>query len=83
MQDKIRWSIVLLADVVLFIFALLSGKIALNVGVIALSIIIYKYGNPVLFKEIDNKKRKQLAESKAIREAVEKVIQDKKLFSKK
>lgn len=83
MQDKIRWSIVLLADIVLFIFALLSGKIALNVGVIALSIIIYKYGNPVLFKEIDNKKRKQLAESKAIREAVEKVIQDKKLFSKK
>ncbi|WP_414840695.1 hypothetical protein [Enterococcus saccharolyticus] len=36
----------------------------------------------ILFKEYDEKRRKQLAESRVIQEAVQETLQSKKLFKK-
>lgn len=83
MQEKTKWYLCLLIDIVLFILGLLSRSIALNLVVIGLSLVIYRYGNPVLFETINKKRQEKLAESNEIRKAVTQVIQDRKLFSKK
>lgn len=80
--SKVKWMLLLFLAIGLFIMALFTGYLFLNVIVIGLAVYIYKYGNPILFKEYDEKRRKQLAESRVIQEAVQETLQSKKLFKK-
>ena len=55
----------------------------LNLVVILLAIYIYKYGNPVLFKEYDEKRKKKIEESMVVREAAKEALNSGNLFRKK
>lgn len=80
--NKVKWMLLLFLAIGLFITALFTGRLILNGIVIILAIYIYKYGNPILFKEYDEKRGKQLAESRVVQEAVQETLQSKKLFRK-
>lgn len=80
--NKVKWMLLLFLAIGLFITALFTGQLILNGIVIILAIYIYKYGNPILFKEYDEKRRKQLAESRVVQEAVQETLQSKKMFRK-
>lgn len=80
--SKLKWLLLLFLAIALFILALFTGQTSLNLIVIGLAICIYKYGNPILFKEYDEKRKKQLEESRLVQEAVHETLQSKKLFKK-
>ncbi|MGX7196029.1 hypothetical protein [Enterococcus olivae] len=80
--SKVKYMLLLFLALGLFILALYTGQLMLNVVVMGLGIYIYKNGNPILFKEYNEKRKKQLEESKMVQEAVKETIQSKKLFTK-
>lgn len=82
-NNKLCWYIILFITIVLFISSLFFRNYLINGLVIVMSIIIYKYGNPVIFKEYDNKNKKRIEESVVVREAVKKTLASKKFFNSK
>lgn len=79
---KVKWMLLLFTTMVLFAIALMTGKLYLNIVVIGLALLIYKYGNPILFKEYEASRRKKLSETKKVQAAVSETLQQKKLFKK-
>lgn len=57
-KEKTKWFAVLFLAILSFILAFLTQQILFNLIAIGLAIIVYKYGNPVLFKEYDERRRK-------------------------
>lgn len=79
-SEKIKWYLVLLFSIGLFIvnFSLQNGM--LNILIIILALILYRYGNPILFKEYDQRQKQKLNESKEIRKAANQALTSGKLF---
>lgn len=80
---KLKWYLMLLLAILLFFTAMATGQLILNAVVIVLAIIIYKYGNPILFKEYDEKRKQKMEQSLAVREAAKDALNSGKLFRKK
>lgn len=80
--SKVKYMLLLFLALGLFIVAIYTGKLILNVIVMGLGAYIYKNGSPILFKEYNEKRNKQLKESQMVQEAVRETIQSKKLFKK-
>lgn len=59
-KEKTKWFAVLFLAILSFILAFLTQQILFNLIAIGLAIIVYKYGNPVLFKEYDERRRKKI-----------------------
>ncbi|MEY8537613.1 hypothetical protein AALM99_03995 [Lactococcus muris] len=57
-KKKMKWNIVLFLAIALFGFGLFSGQVFFNIPVIVLAFIIHRFGNPILFKEYYDRKRK-------------------------
>lgn len=74
-QQKIKWSLLLMLDIGLFLGGLCSASLVLNLIVIGLSVVIYKYGNPILFETWYQKREKRVQESQKIRTALYQVRQ--------
>lgn len=68
-KGNLKWYLLLFLAVILFLTAMATNQMILNLVVILLAIYIYKYGNPVLFKEYDEKRKKKIEESMVVREA--------------
>lgn len=62
--------------------SLLDTANSFNLIAIGLAIIVYKYGNPVLFKEYDERRRKKYEDAMRVRQAAQTAITSKKLFKK-
>lgn len=82
MDKKLIWSVVLIIDLLVFLLALISGMLLLNVLVIGVSLLIYKFGSPILFEAFDTRRHKKIMESQVIRQTVNEVIQSKHLVKK-
>ncbi|MDH6364841.1 hypothetical protein M2139_001835 [Enterococcus sp. PF1-24] len=80
--SQLQWYLFLFIAIGLFSINLFIGNMLINIGIIVLAIIIYQYGSPVLFKEYNARKQKQLAESRKIREAANEVLRSGKLLKK-
>lgn len=80
--SKVKYMLLLFLALGLFIVAIYTGQLILNVIVMGLGAYIYKNGSPILFKEYNEKRKKQLKESQMVQEAVRETIQSKKLFKK-
>ncbi|MBV7389139.1 hypothetical protein KUA55_00490 [Enterococcus sp. ALS3] len=78
-----KWYGLLFLAVVLFLTAMATKQVLLNLIVIGLAVYIYKYGSPILFKEYDEKRKKKLEESEAVREAAKTALQSGNLLRKK
>ncbi len=47
--DKIKWTVALCGTLLLFLYGLFTQNIIINLLVIFFALVIYKYGNHVLF----------------------------------
>lgn len=82
-KGKLKWYLLLFIAVVLFLTAMATRQVWVNVIVIALAVYIYKYGNPILFKEYDEKRKKKIEESLVVREAAKEALNSGNLFRRK
>ncbi|AUB51554.1 hypothetical protein [Enterococcus mundtii] len=78
-SEKIKWQLLLLLAIGCYLLALVTQQYLFNVVAIGLAVCVYKYGNPVLFKEYDEWKKKQDEEASKIRAAVQTIIRNKTL----
>lgn len=81
-KEKIKWLFFLSVATLSFMLALLTQKIIFNLVAIVVAVYIYKNGNPILFKEYDEKKRMQYKETQKIREAVKEIINSNRIVKK-
>lgn len=81
-KEKIKWLFFLSVATLSFMLALLTQKIIFNLVAIVVAVYIYKNGNPILFKEYDEKKRMQYKETQKIREAVKEIISSNRIVKK-
>ncbi|MDU5337230.1 hypothetical protein [Enterococcus sp.] len=82
-KGKVKWYLLLFIAVILFLTAMATQQLFLNVIVIGLAVYIYKYGNPILFKEYDEKRKMKLKESMVVREAAKEALNSGNLFRRK
>lgn len=61
MSEKGRWTALLFCDLLLFLLALSVNNYLLYLIVMLLSLWIYKEGNPIIFKEYEERKKQKLA----------------------
>lgn len=81
-SKKAKWLILLFMAILNFFLAFMTQQLIFNVVAIALAICIYKYGNPILFKEYDERKKKKYEEAMQVRNAAQTAITSKKIFKK-
>jgi len=81
-KEKTKWLFVLFLAIISFILALMTQQIIFNFIAIGLAICVYKYGNPVIFKEYDERRRKKYEEAMQVRQAAQTAITSKKIFKK-
>ena len=81
-KEKTKWLFVLFLAIISFILAFMTQQITFNFIAIGLAICVYKYGNPVIFKEYDERRRKKYEEAMQVRQAAQTAITSKKIFKK-
>ncbi|MBX8936739.1 hypothetical protein [Enterococcus gilvus] len=81
-KEKTKWLFVLFLAIISFILAFMTQQIIFNFIAIGLAICVYKYGNPVLFKEYDEGRREKYEEAMQVRQAAQTAITSKKIFKK-
>lgn len=81
-KEKTKWLFVLFLAIISFILSFMTQQIIFNFIAIGLAICVYKYGNPVIFKEYDERRRKKNEEAMQVRQAAQTAITSKKIFKK-
>ncbi|MGM0168385.1 hypothetical protein IGI39_004140 [Enterococcus sp. AZ135] len=81
-REKTKWLVVLFLAIVSFILAFITQQLIFNFAAIGLAVCVYKYGNPVLFKEYDDRRKKKYEEAMQVRNAAQTAITSKKIFKK-
>ena len=81
-KEKTKWLLILFLAIISFIVAFMTQQLVFNIVAIGLSICVYKYGNPILFKEYDARRKKKYEEAMRVRNAAQEAITSKKLFKK-
>ncbi|GAA2917806.1 hypothetical protein P7H46_00665 [Enterococcus pseudoavium] len=81
-KEKTKWLFILFLAIVSFILAFTTQQLIFNLIAIVLAIFVYKYGNPVLFKEYDERRKQKYQAAMQVREAAQTAITSKKIFKK-
>lgn len=81
-KDKAKWMFLLFIALTCFVIALTTHQVVFNLIAISLAIYIYKFGNPVLFKEYDERRKAKYEESIEVRNAARTAITSRKIFKK-
>ena len=79
--DKIKWTVALCGTLLLFLYGLFTQNIIINLLVIFFALVIYKYGNHVLFREYDEKRKRKRRINKNKR-SYQRNIERKKFYKK-
>ena len=80
--DKIKWTVALCGTLLLFLYGLFTQNIIINLLVIFFALVIYKYGNHVLFREYDEKRKRKIEESVKIKEATKEILREKSFIKR-
>ncbi|MBU5361497.1 hypothetical protein KQI58_10450 [Enterococcus raffinosus] len=81
-KEKMKWLFVLFLAIVSFILAFMTQQLIFNFITIGLAICVYKYGNPILFKEYDERRKKKHEAVMQVRNAAQTAITSKRVFKK-
>lgn len=81
-KEKTKWLAVLFLAIVSFILAFMTQQIVFNLIAIALAACVYKYGNPILFKEYDERRKQNYEEAMQVRKAAQTAISSRRIFKK-
>ncbi|OJG47859.1 hypothetical protein RV03_GL001565 [Enterococcus gallinarum] len=60
----------------------MTQKLIFNAIAISLAICVYKYGNPILFKEYEERRKKRYEEALQVRDAAQTVITSRRILKK-
>ncbi|MGM0125522.1 hypothetical protein IGI37_002921 [Enterococcus sp. AZ194] len=82
-KEKIKWLAILFLAVGCFVLALTTQQVLFNLITILLAIVVYRFGQPILFKEYDEKRKKKYEEAIKIRQAAQEAVVSKKVFKNK
>ena len=80
--DKIKWTVALCGTLLLFLYGLFTQNIIINLWVSFFARVIYKYGNDVLFREYDEKRKRKIEESMKIKEATKEILREKSFIKR-
>lgn len=81
-KEKAKWLFLLFIAVACFGIALATNQILFNIIAIVLAVCIYHYGNPILFKEYDDRRNKKYQEAMKVRRAAQEALTSKRIFKK-
>lgn len=81
-KEKAKWLVVLFLAIISFLLAFMTQQLIFNFIAIILAICVYKYGNPILFKEYDGRRKQKYKEAMEVRKAAQTAITSKKIFKK-
>ncbi|MDT2595424.1 hypothetical protein P7D52_02370 [Enterococcus dongliensis] len=81
-KGKAKWIIILFIALACFITALVTSQVIFNLIAIFLAILVYKFGNPILFKEYDEKRKIKYEDAIKVREAARIAVSSRKIFKK-
>lgn len=81
-NEKTKWLLVLFLAIISFLLAFMTQQLIFNFIAIILAICVYKYGNPILFKEYDDRRKRKYKEAMEVRNAAQTAITSKRIFKK-
>ncbi|MDT2822605.1 hypothetical protein ACFFH2_09530 [Enterococcus devriesei] len=81
-KEKTKWLLVLFLAIISFLLAFMTQQLIFNFIAIILAICVYKYGNPILFKEYDDRRKRKYKEAMEVRNAAQTAITSKRIFKK-
>lgn len=81
-REKTKWLFLLFIAILCFVLAFSTQQLIFNFIAIALAVYIYKYGNPILFKEYDERRKNKYEEAMQVRKAAQTTISSKRIFKK-
>ncbi|MGO2891551.1 MAG: hypothetical protein ACTIC2_06190 [Enterococcus devriesei] len=81
-KEKTKWLLVLFLAIISFLLAFMTQQLIFNFIAIILAICVYKYGNPILFKEYDDRRKRKYKEAMEVRNAAQTTITSKRIFKK-
>ncbi|EOH74418.1 hypothetical protein [Enterococcus malodoratus] len=81
-REKTKWLFLLFIAILCFVLAFSTQQLIFNFIAIALAVYIYKYGNPILFKEYDERRKNKYEEAMQVRKAAQTAISSKRIFKK-
>lgn len=81
-RNKIKWLGLLFLAIAAFMAALATGQVVFNGIAIVLAIYIYKFGNPILFKEYDERRNQKYQAAQVVRKAAQQAVVQRKIFKK-
>ena len=79
-KEKTKWLLVLFLAIISFLLAFMTQQLIFNFIAIILAICVYKYGNPILFKEYDDRRKRKYKEAMEVRNAAQTTITSKRIF---
>lgn len=81
-KEKTKWLLVLFLAIISFLLAFMTQQLIFNFIAIILAICVYKYGNSILFKEYDDRRKRKYKEAMEVRNAAQTAITSKRIFKK-
>lgn len=81
-KEETKWLLVLFLAIISFLLAFMTQQLIFNFIAIILAICVYKYGNPILFKEYDDRRKRKYKEAMEVRNAAQTAITSKRIFKK-
>ncbi|HCM87675.1 MULTISPECIES: hypothetical protein [Enterococcus] len=81
-REKTKWLFLLFIAILCFVLAFSTQQLIFNFIAITLAVYIYKYGNPILFKEYDERRKNKYEEAMQVRKAAQTAISSKRIFKK-
>lgn len=81
-KEKTKWLLVLFLAIISFLLAFMTQQLIFNFIAIILAICVYKHGNPILFKEYDDRRKRKYKEAMEVRNAAQTAITSKRIFKK-
>ncbi|MBU5365572.1 hypothetical protein KQI33_09335 [Enterococcus devriesei] len=81
-KEKTKWLLVLFLAIISFLLAFMTQQLIFNFIAIISAICVYKYGNPILFKEYDDRRKRKYKEAMEVRNAAQTAITSKRIFKK-
>lgn len=80
--EKIKWIVVFCGIFLLFLYGFFIQNIIINLLVIFFVLVIYKYGNYVLFREYDEKRKQKIEELMKIKEVIKEILREKSFIKR-
>ncbi|HBD0804018.1 TPA: hypothetical protein KG988_003205 [Enterococcus faecalis] len=78
-KEKIKWTSLLFIAILLFLGAIVTGNVVLNILSISIAILVYMKGDPILFGEYNQRLKIKREEQELMKQTTRKIIKEGRL----